>query len=59
MVMARLGGSNETAITINLDLLSGSRWYAGDWVLEDVPFNALYDALGQLTSLQAQGTSPV
>jgi RHS repeat-associated protein len=32
---------------------------AGGWVSEDVPFNALYDALGQLTSLQAQGASPV
>ncbi len=31
----------------------------GGWVEEEVPFNALYDALGQLTSFQAQGTSPV
>ena len=32
---------------------------AGGWVEEEVPFNALYDALGQLTSFQAVGTSPV
>ena len=31
---------------------------AGGWVSEDVPFNALYDALGQLTSFTAVGTSP-
>ena len=32
---------------------------AGSWVSEDVPFNALYDSLGQLTSFTAVGTSPV
>ncbi|MDQ7742752.1 hypothetical protein RCO38_00140 [Hydrogenophaga pseudoflava] len=32
---------------------------AGGWVSEDVPFTALYNALGQLTSFQATGASPV
>jgi RHS repeat-associated protein len=32
---------------------------AGGWVTEDVPFNALYNSLGQLTSFTAVGTSPV
>ena len=32
---------------------------AGGWVSEDVPFNALCDSLGQLTSFTAVGTSPV
>ena len=31
----------------------------GDWVSEDVPFNALYDSLGQLTSFTAVGASPL
>ncbi|WP_236966424.1 RHS repeat-associated core domain-containing protein [Hydrogenophaga sp. SL48] len=31
---------------------------AGGWVEEEVPFNALYNALGQLTSFTAVGTSP-
>ncbi|MDM7951048.1 hypothetical protein [Hydrogenophaga sp.] len=32
---------------------------AGGWVSEDVPFNALYNSLGQLTSFTAVGASPV
>jgi hypothetical protein len=32
---------------------------AGGWVEEEVPFNARYNALGQLTSFQATGASPV
>ena len=32
---------------------------SGGWVSEDVSFNALYNALGQLTSFQALGAAPV
>lgn len=32
---------------------------AGGWEEEEVPFNALYNALGQLTSFQAVGASPL
>jgi hypothetical protein len=31
----------------------------GSWVVDEVPFNALYNSLGQLTSFTAVGTSPV
>lgn len=31
----------------------------GGWLTDDVPFNALYNSLGQLTSFTAVGTSPV
>lgn len=32
---------------------------SGGWVEEEVPFNALYNSLGQLTSFQPVGVSPV
>lgn len=44
-----------TALTQQLLRSNGS----GGWVSEDVPFTALYNALGQLTSFQAVGASPV
>jgi hypothetical protein len=31
----------------------------GGWLTEDVPFNALYNSLGQLTSFTAVGSFPV
>ena len=43
-----------TAVTQKLMRANG----AGGWVAEDVPFNALYNGLGQLTSFTASGASP-
>ena len=31
----------------------------GGWLTEDVPFNALYNSLGQLTSFTAVGANPL
>jgi hypothetical protein len=31
----------------------------GGWLTDDVPFNALYNSLGQLTSFTAVGTNPL
>ncbi|MFC3683363.1 RHS repeat-associated core domain-containing protein [Hydrogenophaga luteola] len=44
-----------TALTQKLLRSNGS----GGWVEESVPFTALYNALGQLTSFTATGASPV